>query len=87
MGKSEVKNSELFKANERTERAGLDGMKVKMQQKCESWADCTGHLASLAIRTSLLQTLKPQSSLACVNKPVFTSGAHETPGRKLITEP
>lgn len=45
MGKSEVKNSE-FKANERTEHAGWERMKVEMQQKCESWADCTGHLAS-----------------------------------------
>lgn len=31
-----MKNSELFKANERTERAGSDGMKVEMQQKRES---------------------------------------------------
>lgn len=36
MGKSEVKISELFKANERAECAGLDRMKVEMQQKCES---------------------------------------------------
>lgn len=47
MGNSEVKNSELLKANRRTEHTGSDRMKVKMQQKCESWADCTfSHLAS-----------------------------------------
>lgn len=86
MGKSEVRNSELFKVNERTEHAALDKMKVK--NATEVWKMSRLHRSFSFISRLHFTTSSPEVSdqPRWVNKPVFTSGAHETPGGKLITE-